>query len=444
MADRAGMSELLTVADGPVGEDGGAAPVYVVRVTQGPDTGQSLMLDWSQRPSYLIGQGPLCDLRLQDRRVSRRHLNISPDGALLRLTDLGSSNGTRIGGVRVVDVFLSGGEVIELGDTQLRVARAPVAAAIPASDRRSFGRVVGGSFEMQRLFELAEKLSALPLPVIIEGETGTGKELLAEAMHDAGPRAAGPFVVFDCAGDASQLEASLFGTPEQPGVIEQAHGGTLVLSEVTDLDAALQARLLPVIEKGFVQRTGSTEARRVDVRIITTTRRDTDREVQDGRLREDLMFRLAGARIEVPPLRRRHGDVLLLVTHFWKLYGGEGEPPKVVALKLARSPWPGNVRELQHAVARAVSLGEDEVESLGSHLPAPSPARSAPASDIIGKVLEMDLALPRARQLVVREFERRYVELALQQHDGNVTRAAAASGLTRRYFHMLLAEIRPK
>ena len=136
--------------------------------------------------------------------------------------------------------------------------------------------------------------------------------------------------------------------------------------------------------------------------------------------------------------------MLLLVTHFWKLYGGEGEPPKVVALKLARSPWPGNVRELQHAVARAVSLGEDEVESLGSHLPAPSPARSAPASDIIGKVLEMDLALPRARQLVVREFERRYVELALQQHDGNVTRAAAASGLTRRYFHMLLAEIRPK
>ncbi len=426
MTDRLPMThdELLTVADGPVGEDGGPAPVYVARVTQGPDVGQSLLLDWSKRPSFLVGQGPLCDLQLRDRRVSRRHLSISPDGSRLRLTDLRSSNGTSVGGIRVVEALLSGGELVTIGDTQLRLARAPVAAAIPPANRRGFGRVIGASFEMQRLFELAEKLSASTLPVIIEGETGTGKELLAEAIHDAGPRTAGPFVVLDCAHAEAGLETAL----------AQAHGGTLVLSEVADLDPGVQARLVPIVESSVPQR---------DVRILATSRRDTDREVQDGRLREDLMFRLAGARIEVPPLRRRHGDVGILVAHFWQLYGGEGQPPSALVLKLARAAWPGNVRELQNAVARAVSLGVDEAEALGSRLTAPS-AKVAPVPDIVAAALAMDLPLPRARQMVVRELERRYVEQALARHDGNVTRAAAASGLTRRYFHLLLAEIRPR
>lgn len=433
--------ELLTVADGPLGEDGGSPPLYIVRVSQGPGAGPSLMLDWSKRPSYLVGQGPLCDLRLADPRASRRHLSIAPHGSLLRVTDLGSSNGTRVGGQRIIEALLTGGEVIELGDTQLRVARAPTSAALPPADRRNFGRVLGSSFEMQRLFEIAEKLSASPLNVILEGETGTGKELVAEAIHDAGPRATGPLVFFDCAGSIEQLEVALFGR-EGPGVLESAHGGTLVLSEVSDLDTSVQARLLPFVENGVVQRVGSAESRRVDVRILCTTCRDVDREVQEGRLREDLLFRLGGARLEVPPLRRRHGDVGLLVTHFWKLYGGEGEAPKVLLLKLQRNAWPGNVRELQNTVARAISVGSDSMDDLALNVRTPS-APGTTALDVVEAALAADLPLPRARQEVVREFERRYVERALAKHGGNVTRAAAASGLTRRYFHILLSEIRP-
>jgi DNA-binding NtrC family response regulator len=428
--------ELLTVADGPAGENGGPAPLYICRVSQGPGAGMSLALDWAKRPAYLVGQGPLCELRLLDPRASRRHLSIAPHGSLLRVTDLGSSNGTRVCGQRIMEALLSGGEVIELGDTQLRVARAPTSAPLPPADRKNFGRVLGASFEMQRLFEIAEKLSTSPLNVILEGETGTGKELVAEAIYDAGLRARGPLVVFDCGGSVGQLEVALFGR-EGAGALENAHGGTLVLSEVADLDIALQARLLPFLEHGTAQRVGSAETRRVDVRILCTTSRDVDREVQEGRLREDLLFRLGGARIEVPPLRRRHGDVGMLITHYWKLYGGEGEPPKVLLLKLQRHPFPGNVRELQNTVARAVSLGSDNMVELTVRAPAAQPI------DVVEAALAANLPLPRARQEVVREFERRYVAKALATHGGNVTRAAAASGLTRRYFHILLSELQP-
>ncbi|MBS2017605.1 MAG: sigma 54-dependent Fis family transcriptional regulator [Deltaproteobacteria bacterium] len=435
-----GGDDVFTVADGPIGPDGKPAPVFVLRVVNGPDTGQSLLLDWSKQPSYLVGQGPLCDLRLGDRRVSRRHASIAPEGAMLRINDLRSSNGTRVGGVRVLEALLSGGELVEMGDTQLRVARAPVAATLLPSARQGFGRVVGASFEMQRVFDIAEKLASSMLPVIIEGETGTGKELLAEAIHDAGPRAVGPFVAIDCGGDPLAIEAQLFGR-EREGAIERAHGGTLLLSEIGDLDPRLQARLLTVVEMGVVSRAGSAESRRIDVRIIATSRRDTDKDVQDGSLKEELMFRLAGARIELPPLRRRYGDVELLARHFWRLYGGEGEPAKALLLKLARAPWPGNVRELQHALARAASLAPSS-EAPAPSSTTPEPERAPVDDDVIAKTLAMELPLPRARQIVVRDLERRYVERALAKHDGNVTRAAAACGLTRRYFHVLLAEVR--
>lgn len=291
--------EVLTVADGPSAPDGSAPPLYILRISQGPGAGQSLLLDWAKRPVYLVGQGPLCDLRLADQRASRRHLSVAPHGSLLRVTDLGSSNGTRVGGLRIVEALLAGGEVLEVGDTQLRVARLPATAAPPPADRTHFGRVLGASFEMQRLFELVEKLSASPLNVILEGETGTGKELVAEAIHEAGPGATGPLVFVDCAGSAEQLDEALFGR-EHPGILEKAHGGTLVLSEVADLDPVIQALLVPFVENGVIQRLGTAESRRVDVRILCTTRRDVDREVQDGRLREDLLFRLGGARVEVP------------------------------------------------------------------------------------------------------------------------------------------------
>ncbi|MBX3187792.1 MAG: sigma 54-dependent Fis family transcriptional regulator [Labilithrix sp.] len=424
--------ELATVSAGDL-EPRGPAPLFVLRIAAGRDAGKSLVLDWNARPRVLVGQSPVCDFVLADPRVSRRHLALSPEGHRVRLTDLGTTNGTRVGGVQMIEVLLAGGEAIELGDTSLRLVRAGNMPDAPARDRDRFGRVLGRSQEMQRLFALAERLSVSPLPLLIEGETGTGKELLAEAIHDTGPRAAHPFVVYDASAHAGDEELVMLFGRNAPGAIEQAHGGTLVLDEVGDLSDAAQARLVSVVERGHLQRLDGRPPVRVDVRVLSTTRRDLERQVHEGTFREELLFRLTGARLEVPPLRRRHGDVELLARHFWALFGGGAELPKAFAIQLSRHEWPGNVRELEHAVAQRGALGDElDVRERTSHVP-----HAAHARELFDRILDMNLALPHARQLVVDEFEQRYVARAVAEHGGNVTRAAAASGLTRRYFHML-------
>lgn len=415
--------DLLTAADGSMGAKGDT-PLFVLRVAQGPGAGQSLVLDWAKQSSFLVGQSSLCDLRLADRRVSRRHASVTAHGGLLRVEDLGSTNGTRVAGLRVERALLGGGETIELGDTQLRVARAPTSVVVAPSSRRELGRLVGASYEMQRLYDRIEGLAGSPLNLVIEGETGTGKDLVAETIHDLGPQAAGPLVFLDCAG------ALRGGEPALAAAVERARGGTLVLSELSDLDPALQAALLARVERG--------------PRFFSTTRRDVDREVQDGRLREDLAFRLAGARVEVPPLRKRHGDLPILAAHFWRASGGVGDLPRAFAIKLVRGSWPGNVRELEAAVARAVAVGVDDADevALPIHTPGPHAAAATLRDDVVTRALETGLPLPAARAMVVEELERRFVEGALAKHGGNVTRAAAASGLTRRYFHILMNSVR--
>ncbi len=302
--------------------------------------------------------------------------------------------------------------------------------------------MVGESPAMRRVYALCRRLAQSDVPVVVEGETGTGKEVLAEALHASGARAKAPFVVFDCTAVApSLLESALFGhergaftgaLAQRRGVFEQAHGGTLFIDEIGELEPTLQPKLLRAIERGEVQRVGSSRWDRVDVRIIAATRRDLDSEVQAGRFRDDLFFRLAVGRVELPPLRRRPGDIAVLARHFWHLIAGPGRPlPAGLVERLEARSWPGNVRELQNAIARHVAVGDLPEETV-------SPSRTA-SSDPIERVLSMDLPLPRARAEVVEEFERRYVEAALHRCDGNVTRAAKASGLALRYFQILKA-----
>jgi two-component system response regulator HydG len=426
----------------------GGAASFALTVIEGPDAGKSFTVAEGQPSRVLVGQGPACDLRVGDRLVSRRHAAFELAGARLRVTDLASTNGTFVQGVAVVDAYLGGGEVVRIGDTTLRVDRAARAAvALPAATR--FGKIVGASPEMRRLYPLCERLAASSVPVIIEGETGTGKEVLAESLHDEGPRASGPFVVFDCTAVAPNLvESALFGhergsftgaTDARRGVFEEAHGGTLLLDEIGDLDLPLQAKLLRALERGEVQRVGSSRWVRVDVRVLAATRRDLDREIQLGRFRDDLFFRLAVARIELPPLRRRAGDALVLAQHFWARLADRGVPfPADLGLRLDTYEWPGNVRELFNAVARRVALGD--LASLETTRAAPTEAAPAGArGDVVDAVLALDLPLVRARERVVEEFERRYVQRVLGQHGGNVTNAAAASGIARRYFQLLRA-----
>jgi transcriptional regulator with GAF, ATPase, and Fis domain len=219
----------------------------------------------------------------------------------------------------------------------------------------------------------------------------------------------------------------------RPGVFEEADGGTLLIDEIGDLELSLQAKLLRVIDRGELRRVGGRKSIRVDVRVLAATRRDLDRRVAEGLFRDDLFHRLAVARIELPPLRDRDGDVPLLARQFVTEMGGPpGLAPEIVA-RYADYAWPGNVRELRNLVARHVATGEDA-------LLAPSSAiRSTGKEEWIDLRADASAPYPVARRRVLETFERRYVELILARHGGNVTQAARASGLALRYFRFVRA-----
>jgi DNA-binding NtrC family response regulator len=416
---------------------------FVVRVMAGPDAGKQFAVDASSAGRVLVGQGPACAVHLDDRTVSRRHAALELVDGGLRVTDLGSTNGTYVEGVRVFDAALVGGETLRVGDTVLRV-EAGEAQQEAAPQQTRFGAFVGGSDEIRRLYPTIARIAASDIPVVIEGETGTGKEVLAEALHDEGPRASGPFVVLDCTTVAPSLvESALFGhergaftgaTAAAAGLFEQADGGTLFIDEIGDLDVALQAKLLRAIERSEVRRIGGKQWARVDVRIIAATRRDLDREVQAGRFRDDLFFRLAVARIELPPLRRRRKDIALLAAHIWQALGGA--PQELTGDLLRRLEdydWPGNVRELRNAIAQRIALGD--LAPPRSQAPRSAPA--AGSADPIQAVIDQGLPFPIARDRVLELFEERYVARVLERHGGNVTHAARASGIGRRYFQTI-------
>jgi DNA-binding NtrC family response regulator len=426
-----------------------AARTFVLRVVAGPDAGKTFVIDGGTDGRVLVGQSPACAVRLDDRTVSRRHAALEPVDGGLRLTDLGSTNGTYIDALRVFDVALAGGEALRIGDTILRVEAGETVVA-PASPDTRFGGFVGASDEIRRLYPTMARLAASDIPVVIEGETGTGKEVLAEAIHDEGPRASGPFVVFDCTTVAASLvEATLFGHERgaftgalnaAPGLFEQADRGTLFIDEIGDLDIALQAKLLRAIERSEVRRIGGRQWTRVDVRIVAATRRDLDREVQAGRFRDDLFFRLAVGRVELPPLRRRRKDIALLAAHFWRALGGS--PAALTGDLLTRLEdydWPGNVRELRNVVAQRIALGDLAPARSGQ---GPQSTRPGDSSDPMQAILDRNLPFPIARDRVLEVFEEKYVARVLERHGGNVTHAARASGVGRRYFQTIRGRLK--
>lgn len=416
----------------------GAQVTFRIRVIDGPDKGKQLVLDRTSAPK-LVGTSTSSDLRLQDPLVSRRHLSLDASSSLLTLVDTGSKNGTFIHGLRVQAVALAGGEAIVVGGSTLLVEAAAGPPLARLSRATNLGRVVGASLPMRRMYDLLTDLASSDLVVCIEGETGTGKELVAETLHELGPRAYAPFVIFDCAALGDRAESTLFGEegPEgvRPGLFEQAHGGTLLIDEIAELDMDLQAKVCRTLERGELVRMGGTTWHTADVRTIASSRVNLDREVHDGRLREDLFHRLTGGRVALPPLRQREGDVSLLAAYFWKRLGLDAQAvPSRTLARWKAYEWPGNVRELLNAVERRAVLGDTEdMEQLDSR----RATRQESTSGMIDRVLEMKLALPQARALVMEEFERRYVERVLAAEGHNVTRAAAVSGLARRYFQEL-------
>jgi DNA-binding NtrC family response regulator len=430
-----------------------------VEVVNGPDAG--LIRD-VEAPVIRIGARRGNDVQLSDSKVSGLHCEIRLDDRGYRLRDLDSTNGTYVSSLRINDVYITAGSVIALGSTRLKFDPLGESVEIELADTDRYGSMIGRSVKMREMFARLEKLARTDTTVLVTGETGAGKELVAEALHDNSPREKGPFVVLDCGSIPPNLiESELFGhergaftgaTGSYAGAFERANGGTVFLDEIGELPLGMQPKLLRVLERKEVRRVGGTKTLEVDVRIIAATNRDLGVEVNRGRFREDLYYRLAVARVHVPALRDRKDDLPLLIEHILaSTPGGEAAQIAQETVDLMmKHDWPGNVRELRNVIERAVLLAESpENEDSLRRAPAPvarsepsitvTPSQTATSTD--GQMtVPVDVTIPfkHAKQNVISEFERRYISRLLAQHDGNISAAARAAGIDRMSIHKML------
>jgi DNA-binding NtrC family response regulator len=400
-----------------------APSTFTLVVLEGPDAGASFSVDAQSPTRVLVGQSPLCNLVLKDTEVSRRHLSIRATPTALELMDLGSTNGTTVNGVSIKEALLHGGETVRVGSTILSVSRGePEFAALTRAS--AFGRLLGESRAMRKIYPVLERLASTEGPILIEGEAGTGKELCAEELHAKSSRRDRPFLTLETASlDASEMASRLFG---DDGLVEQAKGGTIVIDDASDLPLGVQTRLVPLVAAR------SSEA----PRFVFTTCRDLDRAAGDGHFADALLAQLANAHVTLPPLRDRDVDVRLLATSFWVALappGGTGLPADFLP-RFEHYPWPGNVRELASAVEARLRLGELATWKFEQSVRA--------EGDFIGAVVGQGLPFAQAKQVIMTEFERRYVEELVTQHGGSIQRAAAASGLAQRYFQLIRARYR--
>jgi two-component system, NtrC family, response regulator GlrR len=418
------------------------------QVITGPDKGAEIESDGGE---FSIGTAEGNQLVLHDPTVSRHHCVVlqTPQGALLR--DLGSRNGTTLGGFRVESAYLKPGALVGVGENTLLFNPTDeiINVALAAEDR--FGRLLGRSVPMRRIFAVLPRIASSESSILIEGETGTGKSLLAEAIHLGSSRAKGPFVVIDCGTiPPTLIETELFGHEKgaftgahapRAGAFEAARGGTIFLDEIGELPLEMQPKLLRAIEDRVIKRVGSTETLRLDVRVIAATNRDLRQEVNRGMFRSDLYYRLNTVRLRIPPLRERPEDIPFLVAHFYEQFSREGSdpnPPAELVATLARQDWPGNVRELRSAVERAVLLEDVDLWQDLLRGDAPEGRGEAPQLPDFDPTLSFRMAKERA----VARWERAYVEELVRRNDGNLSRAARAARMDRNHLRELLQKHR--
>jgi DNA-binding NtrC family response regulator len=402
-------------------------PVRKVRVSvsEGPDRGR--LLELGDR-HLLIGRSEACDLKLVDPTVSGMHLELAltENGVLVR--NLGSRNGVQVGVARVEEAVVEVPTSILIGRTVLRLHPSDDETLRPFAAVQRLGGLSGRSFKMKMVFGLIQQFAASDATVLVEGATGTGKELAARAIHDLSPRKSKPYEIVDCGAIPSHLmEAELFGcvrgaytgaVESRPGVFERADGGTVVLDEIGELPLDLQPKLLGVIERGQLRRLGDQQTRKVSVRVIATTNRVLAREVQASRFRQDLYFRLTVLRLAIPPLRDRREDVALLAR---EILGESFELPAAWVRVLEQHEWPGNVRELRNVLERSRARAQARPGDVELEL-------QPDGGDAIDPI-------DNAR----KAFERDYLKRLLGQSGHNVRRAARLAGLTRQGLYALLA-----
>jgi two-component system, NtrC family, response regulator GlrR len=416
-----------------------------LEVIAGVDAGKAETFGGSE---INVGTQPSNDLVLSDSSVSRYHLRIAAGAAGFVITDLDSTNGTSIGSLRIREVTVSQVVELRMGDSQLRFVPLDEELEVPLHGSERYGTMVGRSVQLRALFAQIPSIAAADSTVLIDGETGTGKELLAEELHRTSSRSDQPFIVVDCGAIPEQLiESELFGhvrgaftsaAADRTGAFELAHGGTLFLDEVGELSLASQPKLLRALESRQVKPVGASRYRPANVRIIAATNRDLRLGVNEGTFRPDLFYRLSVFRLHLPPLRERPDDVELLatmfMTEFWqRLSPGTPSPPlsRETIQRLVGHRWPGNIRELRNFIERVAIMARGGAP-LEAELDPP------PAAEARGVDAYLKLPYKEAKMMWIDQFEVAYVNALLDHNKGNVAAAARQAGVDRTYVFRLM------
>jgi transcriptional regulator with GAF, ATPase, and Fis domain len=419
----------------------------------GPRKGEEVFID---RECFRIGKSPDNDLVLADATVSRDHCEIVRDARGYLLRDLGSTNGTLLDGAEIREGYLRAGAVISVGRVELKVRPFAERFDVLPSERECFGELWGRQPAMREVFGLLERLAPSDATLLIGGETGTGKDLLARAVHAESPRAKGPFIVVDCgAVVASLIESELFGHEKgsftgaveaRKGAFELAHKGTLFLDEIGELPRDVQPKLLRALESRRIRRVGGEREIAIDIRVLAASHRDLKLEVERGNFREDLYFRLAVVPLYLPPLRERRPDIPFIAHKLLARICAETAPDaEPLALDsdplhtLSAHDWPGNVRELRNVLERSALMaragGQREVRVLG--LPANAAQAQHAAGPPAPAPFDATKSYRETREAWESDFERRYVAWLLAGHEGNVSSAARAADMDRKYLYKL-------
>jgi two-component system, NtrC family, response regulator GlrR len=410
---------------------------FQLEVLEGPGKGATF---GSRGVRTVVGTKPACDFVLHDPTVSRFHCEIRVEQGRAVIRDLRSLNGTAVDGVLIREAYIASEAMLTLGQSRLRLSLTDEHVKVALSPRQRFGGLVGDSTAMRAVFAVLERACRTDASVILEGETGTGKERAVEALHQEGARRTGPLVVVDVGAlPPSLIDSELFGhrkgaftgaVADRQGAFAAAHGGTLYLDEVGELPLELQPKLLRALDRREVVPLGAAQPVSADVRVVASSRQNLEEEVNAGRFRSDLFFRLAVLTVRLPPLRDRREDLPLLVED---LLGELAAPPQLAhALRaperlaeLSRHAWWGNVRELRNHLERCIALEALQAPWAPGH-------RGPPAID-------PHLPMRQCRERWLDYFEQRYLQALLAEHGGNVAAAARAAGVNRVHLHRLLA-----
>lgn len=414
-------------------------------VLNGPQRGSEHIV---QGEVIRVGKGDDNDLIMGDETVSRNHFEIVRDAKGYLLRDLGSTNGTYLDGAEIREAYIRAGAIIAAGAVELKFTPFEERIQILPSEKEKLGVMVGRSLLMRQIFGLVERIAPTDATVLIEGETGTGKDVLARTVHQLSKRKDAPFVVVDCgAVSGTLIESELFGhekgaftgaASQRLGAFEYANGGTVFLDELGELSLDLQPKLLRVLEQREIRRVGGSETIKVDLRILAATRMDLRSEIEKGKFREDLYFRLNVVPIVSPSLRDRRDDVPLLADFFLKQMAGSDAPSlsEDSMAALMAHDWPGNVRELRNVLERALALRTDPgalVAPLGDQGALKAPVGGEPSLQF-----DKGVSFREQKEIWIDEFESRYLRWLLGGAKGNISKAARAADMDRKYLHKLL------